>query len=186
MWRFGFREMLISDFTSRSGSNGGEAGYKPPAWCEEKEKKASDLFDVVMELDGKILLLLSTRIAVCFPCYGVRNLTAPKDMGHHLHTKPPGIFLEPEFTLPSSFLQTETCSAFKSESSSACNICRSEWLSHIVNMETTRWEDSNGKANFLRYEEGRVFHTSQLRYSLCTLKGWGHSIMHTIPVQDQV
>jgi hypothetical protein len=39
MWRFGFREMLISDFTSRSGSNGGEAGYKPPAWCEEKSRR---------------------------------------------------------------------------------------------------------------------------------------------------
>jgi hypothetical protein len=70
---------------------------------------------------------------------------------------------------------SKVCNFCLSQSGSCLHwLCEwvSEWVSesHISTMQTTRQQCSNKNPSFLRHEEGRVFLTPQLRYSLFSLR----------------
>jgi len=78
--------MLISDVINGWENNAEGLAINGQLDPKEKEMYYLDLFGVVVQLDGKISLLLSTR-----------NL-CPILWWKKLHTQPPGIFLERAFT----------------------------------------------------------------------------------------
>jgi hypothetical protein len=78
--------MLISDVINGWGNNAEGLAINGQLDAKEKEMYYLNLFGVVVQLDGKISLLLSTR--------SLRLIL----WWQKLHTQPPGIFLERTFT----------------------------------------------------------------------------------------